>query len=108
MKRIITLVVLLLGLVSFSSAAIIAPGIQHKAQKIEISQKANFHKVIVKHSKNIIPTHVNAHIGQNALIGVLLVILGALLFIPQLVTIIAATLIILGVTLFVLDIIGIL
>lgn len=106
MKRIITLVVLILGLISFSNAAIVAPSIQHKAQKIEFTQKANLHKVIVKHSRDIIPTHVNAQIGQNALIGVLLVVLGALLFIPQLVTIIAATLIILGVTLFVLDIIG--
>ncbi len=74
---------------------------QNKAQ-ITTVQKVDFNKNVEK----IIPLEKKAYVGQYALIGLVLIILGALLFIPQLVTIIAATLIIMGVVLFVLDLIG--
>ena len=104
MKRFILILFVLFGFMSYSNATVISTS-HYKAHKIEISknteiQKVNFNKT------TIVPSNTKAYIGQNALTGVLLIILGALLFIPQLVTIIAATLIILGVVIFVLDIIG--
>ncbi len=105
MKKFIAIFVLMLGLVSFAGATVVAPALQH-TQKVEFVKKDRTHTSVVKGIKNIIPANTKASIGQNALIGVLLIVLGALLFIPQLVTIIAATLIIMGVVLFVLDLIG--
>ncbi len=85
--------------------------VQHQTASVEKAQqsakvvkleKASFSQYVHK----LLPKETKTQIGQYAMIGILLVILGALLFIPTLVQIIAATLIIMGVVLFVLDIIG--
>ncbi len=106
MKKVIAVLVLAIGFVSFASATIVAPAL-HTQKKFEIVKKQQIKKANVKDISSLTNTNSTVRLGQYALMGVLLVVLGALLFVGPLVNIIAATLIVLGVTLFVLDIIGI-
>ncbi len=105
MKQIIILLALIFAInVSFGEA------VQPKAQQVT-PQKVKIQKIEKNLStqaliKKISPKKSTVTIGNYAMIGILLVVLGALLFIPTLVQIIAATLIIMGVVLFVLDLIG--
>ena len=106
MKKLLLLLITIVSLTGYANATVVAPQYTHKSKKIEFTKKLSFNNLAWKKIKKFVPAHSQTSVGQNALIGILLVILGALLFIPELVKIIAATLIILGVILFVLDIIG--
>ncbi len=104
MKKIIFLLTLILA-VNLSFGTVEHSTVQAKAQKKTVFTKVeNFSPSVI--IKKLAPRHTKTTIGRYALIGVLLIILGALLFIPELTKIVAATLIIMGVVLFVLDLIG--
>ncbi len=104
MKKLIFLLTLILA-VNFSFGAVAHNAVQSKAVKKTVITKVE-HFAPSTIVKKLSPKHAKTTIGRYALIGVLLIVLGALLFIPELVKIIAATLIIMGVVLFVLDLIG--
>ncbi len=105
MKQIIILLALVFAInISFGEA------VQPQAQQVS-NTKVKIQKIEKNFTtqtliKKLSPKKSSVTIGNYAMIGVLLVVLGALLFIPTLVQIIAATLIIMGVVLFVLDLIG--
>ncbi len=105
MKKLIFLLALVLA-INFTFAEVAHSTVQDRAVKKTVLTKVEklSASAIVK---KLNPKHTKTTIGRYAMIGVLLIILGAaLLFIPDLVKIIAATLIIMGVVLFVLDLIG--
>ena len=104
MKKLIFLLALVLT-INFTFAEVAHSTVQDRAVKKTVLTKVEklSASAIVK---KLNPKHTKTTIGRYAMIGVLLIILGALLFIPELVKIIAATLIIMGVVLFVLDLIG--
>ncbi len=103
MKRLIALLVLFIGLISYSSATVVAPAHQHQSFKTEITKKVDAKKFSFKEVFSPKENN-NITLSRYATLGIILFLIGALLIlVPQIVTIVGYTLIVMGVVFFVLS-----
>ncbi len=104
MKRLIALLVLFIGLISYSSATVVAPMHQHQSFKTEITKKVDAKKISFKNLLS--PKKDKAVVlGKYAMLGITLFLIGLLIVLlpSSVILIVGYTLIVMGVVFFVLN-----